>query len=563
VGDNIFSEHFARLKSSVLEGFTLGHVPEWIEKNTFIKGAPFSYTDHEYQLAILKDPAREKNIRKCSQIGISEMSARAALAITMILEHSTIIYTLPTATDAAKFVKTRFDPIIGSSKTLGGAINPGADNNEMKQLNQSFIYVKGTVGTKAAISVPADGIFNDEVDFSDATVMSNYHSRLTHSPHKLKWRFSTPTVEGYGISSHFEHSRQHWNMVKCNHCTHSFVPDYFTHVRIPGYDGDIREVTKQKLPTVRYREAYLECPKCKKSPSLQPEHREWVVLNSESNYEAAGYQIQPFDAPNIISIPFLIESGATGYTRYVDFINFGLGLPAEDKETTLSRSEIENCFIRETLSGYWSHVMGIDMGLICHIVVSAVDAWGKMFTVHTEQVPLSLLEKRKLELQARFYVSITVMDWQPYTDMLIRLQAGDPNLYGGVYVQSKGLATHDIKKEEEDEEEGDLQIRQVNINRNRAFDGLMNFVRTGQWAIKEDQNKETIISHMQDMKRVKDFSKKDQEVSYVWRKSASGDDHFHHALLYCWVAAQMRGVAGSAILLPSMVSSFKVKQKKG
>jgi hypothetical protein len=49
-------------------------------------------------------------------------------------------------------------------------------------------------------------------------------------------------------------------------------------------------------------------------------------------------------------------------------------------------------------------------------------------------------------------------------------------------------------------------------------------------------------------------------MSFVWRKSEEGNDHFHHATLYAWVAAQIMGVSRGGIILPSMLTSFKVRQ---
>jgi hypothetical protein len=559
--DTSFADHMARLKSATIDGLTLAHVPEWIEKNTFLKGRPFSFQDHEFQLKVLQDPSREKVVRKCSQIGLSEMSARAALAITNILESSTIIYTMQTATFAKQFVTTRLNPIIAGSKVLRESIHPTVDNAEVKQFGtDSFLYIKGTVGTSAAISVPADGIFNDEVDFSDQEILSNYTSRLTHSKHRIRWQFSTPTVGGYGISSAFDMSRQHWNHVKCNHCNHWFVPDYFQHVIIPGWDKDIREIRKSNLHTTGYRDAYLQCPACKGKPSLAPEHREWVVKNPDDNFLASGFQIQPFDAPAIIAIPDLIKA-STDYARYADFINFNLGLPADDSQSSFSRAELEALFVKQSPEGYWLNVMGLDMGMICTCVVGAVNAYGQLHVVHTEQIPIGRLEKRRAELNAEYRIGLTVMDSQPYGDTLMREQAKDPNLYGAVYTNSKDIQTFGVKKADADPEKGKPEVRQVNINRDKAFDGLMNIVRSNTLLIREDANKETIISHMMDMKRLKDFQS--LEIAYTWRKSSTGEDHFHHAMLYMWIASMMRGVQTGGNAAIPLIGKFKHTEPSG
>lgn len=551
------TSHLNRIKSAVFKRFNLSNVADWIEENTYIKGEKFTFVDHEYQLAILQDPSREIVVRKCSQIGLTELSSRRALAQCNIMPGFTVIYTLPTASFANIFVKTRVDPMIDGSPTLSAAIHNTTDNTEVKRFGESFIYFKGTKGVSAAISIPADALYHDELDFSDLEVVTNYQSRLTHSKYKMKTNLSTPTVNGYGISELFDTSRRNYNFCKCNHCNHQFVPDYFVHVKVPGSSGDMRDITKDTVHRYNLDSAYLECPKCGKQPSLQVEHREWVVENPTENHEASGYQISPFDAPNIITLKDLILA-STKYRRYADFINFNLGQPAEDKESSLSLDELNRCFIPGEFPLSYTAVMGIDMGLHCHVMVGFKDYLGTLYTVHSEIVPLHKLEERKKALQMLYRVRLTVMDSQPYTDMLMRFQTQDDNLYGALYVTTKGLDTYRVKTREEDEDKGELELRQVNINRNNSFDALMELIRAGQWVCKEDENKQTILAHLQDMKRIKDFGN-DNEMAYVWKKSAKGNDHFHHALLYLNTAAGMVGVAASSIIIPSLVHTFKNK----
>jgi hypothetical protein len=566
--DRAAADHYDRVKSSVMSSHSLRTAATWITENTFLKGEPYSYLDHEFQEVIVSDPSREKNVRKCSQIGISELFARVGLALANILDSSTTIYTLPTADFAKNFVKTRIDPTVQTSPKLKAALNSTADNMQIKQFGTSFIYYKGTIGQSAAISVPADVLMHDEWDFSDLQIASNYESRLTHSKHKLKYKFSTPTVGAFGISAEMDVSRRFFNMAKCGHCNEWFLPSYFQHVHIPGFSGEKKEISRDRLPHLRWQEAKVLCPGCGLEPDLGPEHRTWVCENPDENFEPAGYQIQPFDAPRIISAADLVLT-STKYDRFVDFVNFGLGLPAEDKETSLGKEEIDRCYEagHAGMVGFFVNVMGIDLGLQCHIVVSGVDPYGRMLTRHTEVVPLARLFERRVELAKQFRVSLTVCDSQPYADILMRMQAQDANLYGAVYVRSANLAVYSIKKlEGEDEagedeksvDAGEERERQVNVNRNRAFDGFMEFVRGGNWLIVPDENRETVTKHLQDMKRIKQFTA-DKEIAYVWQKSAKGQDHFHHALLYCWIASKMRAVGSSAILLPGILGKFHVE----
>ena len=74
---------------------------------------------------------------------------------------------------------------------------------------------------------------------------------------------------------------------------------------------------------------------------------------------------------------------------------------------------------------------------------------------------------------------ITVMDAFPYTETVLALQATDARLYGAVCTQGKGLETHNVVDRPEDRDEAEVDLRQVNINRNRAFDAYMDFIREG------------------------------------------------------------------------------------
>ena len=55
-----------------------------------------------------------------------------------------------------------------------------------------------------------------------------------------------------------------------------------------------------------------------------------------------------------------------------------------------------------------------------------------------------------------------------------------------------------------------------------------------------ESERETIISHLIDLKRGK-IVNKDGETEYKWKKSASGEDHYFFALLYCITASLMKG----------------------
>lgn len=560
--ERIFKLHIERLKSATLNKHTRETLAKWICEHTWIGGSRYSFKDHEYQEKIMCDDSPEVVTRKCSQVGLSETSARMALALCAIIRNYTVGYTLPTAGFATTFMRTRIDPVIQSSPYLSAMIHTTTDNAEVKRLGDSYLYLKGSQSSNAPISVPMDHLIHDEVDFSDPEVISQYQSRLTHSKYKRKTKLSTPTVPNRGIDKEFQRSRRHFNMVKCNHCNHWFVPDYFQHVKIPGFGGDLRSITKNNLHKYEYYNAYVECPSCGRKPSLQVEHREWVLENPDDHYVAAGYQVSPFDAPNIITPGYLVEA-STQYKRYIDFINFNLGLPAEDKESTLTDDDLENIMVDEPVSVYGSYVMGLDMGMLCHCTIGFCTADGFMIIVHREAIPVHAVRERRKELARMYNVRMTIVDSQPYTETVLAMQVEDKNLYGAVYVRSKNVETHYIREKDEDKKEGQVEVRQVNINRDKAFDAFMDAIRARMILVvrsDDEEFDEDWKKQLCDMRRIKEWTA-DAELSFVWRKSEDGNDHYHHSGLYCWVASQILGVSRNSIQLPFLVSKFRVKTK--
>jgi hypothetical protein len=559
--DAYAEHHLARIEGATTRRLQMRDLPRWMEKNMTIVGRPWSFKNHEYQERILSDDSQEVIIRKCSQVGISEISIRMALGLAALMPAYSVLYTFPTATFAANYVKTRVDPVITGSPFLRAAVHSGVDSAEIKQVGaHGWVYFKGAQAGNAAISVAGDHIIHDELDFSDMKIVDQYHSRLTHSLYARKTKLSTPTLPKGPIDKAFSQSRRHWLFVRCCHCNHRFIPDYYEHVRIPGWDNDLRLIDKDNLHTTRYKEAQLHCPGCGRVPDLSPAWREWVCENPSESFVAVGYQVQPFDAPALIPIHKLVYS-STQYDRRVDFDNFNLGRPAADKDNGLTKDDLDKCGIQLLTSPFSTHVIGCDMGLRCRLFVANITERGELLIVHVEQIPIQKFKQRYRELCAQYRVTIKVLDSQPYVETVMSLQDEDPNLYGAFYVRRENLELYRTATREENEEQGKTAMRTVYINKNAALDVLMDDIRAEggpRVLIRKDENWEDVKTQCTDMKRVKKLTD-DNEFINVWVKSDDKNDHFHNALLYTWVAAKLRATAVGTFEAALMgVSKFKV-----
>lgn len=566
--DYLFQRHISRLRSS-LSSHNKDTICTFITTNTYLRGRPFSFEDHEYQKFIIEDPSPEKIVIKSAQMGISEMSARIALAMGNLIDGFSTIYTLPSALAAQNFMKTRIDPIIQSSPYLKDAVSSAVDNTAIKQFGESYLYLKGAQVDTQAISVPADMLIGDEVDNSNPDVLSLFESRLIHSKYQWKIKLSTPSIPKYGIDALYTLSRRFVHMAKCTHCYQWFLPDYFDHVKIPDYHGELEDITRSHFanPNFRWQEAYVACPHCGGKADLSEPNRNWVCENPEDNFIAAGFKVSPFSCPNII-LPSHLVKASVEYKRKQDFYNQRLGIALEDKESSLTVEELYGC-LTEGYSGT-SHprVMGLDMGHDCYCTIADVLPDGQLLIIHKERIPLFEVVVRRKKLAAQFRVRMCVVDHGPYTETVYRMQQGDQRVFAGVYVRNqKSTEVYKIKEVDKDKDSGIEGLKQVNIARDKAFDFVMGEIRAGNVKMLAEQGcdpdnvsveDQLWINQLTDMKRVREFQ--GDELVFVWTK-VTGEDHYHHSLLYCIIASKMFRVGGNTSIIHNLVSKFHVKQK--
>ncbi len=559
-----FKDYLEETRTLVNESWNLDNVSAFIQKHTYLRGVHYSFENHEFQERIVNDTSRILNVQKCSQIGLSEIMARYGVAVACMIPDFSIIVTFPFSGDASDFARTRIDPFIDSSDRPKELINPRLNNGEIKQFGTSFIYFRGTNGKTQAISIPADMIISDEIDRSDPHILTQYHSRLTHSRFKLRRNFSTPTIPKFGIAAEMQDSIRYRNLCKCNHCNHWFLPSYFEHVKIPGYEHDLRTITKTSLPKTRYTEAALLCPSCGKAPSLQPAQRNWVAENATEGHEAHGYYVSPFDAPNLISVTDLIKA-STAYARYSEFVNQNLGIEEEDSSEALTLADLNKAQLPPGVDMRSSqlHCMGIDVGIFSYVTIGRITPEGEFIIAYRERVQIGVLEERKRKLAAEWRIAVTVMDSQPYVDLVQRLQKTDKNLYGAVYVVTKALETFKIKMFEGDHSEGKLPIHTVQINKDKSLDTLLGVIKSGEmkWAPISADDDEVFEKQMLDMRRVQVFDT-NQELTWSWVKSKAQNDHYHHSVHYLYVACLLRGTAHRALTFGGVpvISKFTVKR---
>lgn len=506
---------------------------EWITKNTKLDGVKFSLKDHEFQEDIINDNATHQVIKKCSQVGLTEIIVRVALAFLVRNQGTTTIMTQPTRTMALNFSTTRVDDIIKESPLIYNLLDYKIDSKELKALGKSFLYIKGTKGSSSAISVPADMILTDEYDFSDLSIVGKYNSRLSHSQYKLIKRFSTPTIPNFAISKEFNQSDQKHFVMKCPHCNHWNNHDFFEDVVVlhPKFkDIPPDQISLDDLVEIGPDDVKMLCQKCRK-PLTYHDYtaREWVA-KFPGRY-ISGYQVRPWNTA--MQRPFDLIRSREDYELYSDWVNFGLGEDYLDKNQVFDPDKVIELPIPLGAPIF----IGIDFGKDCWLVTGYKD--GKQIILNRkEKVNENDILRTVEEIIRTDFVVGMILDALPQTKLSSDIRNLMPNRAYTAYYSDNQKDYYSIKGNEED----------ITINRTQLFDRVLS---VDELIVPTGENTALFKDHLQGMVKQRLKTDNVEQVRYVKIKA----DHFLHALGYMYCAIDVFENSQTHIAIPTLTTT--------
>ncbi len=551
-----FLTHLERIQDELDNVYGLTSLSNWVEKYAYLEGKRFSFTDYEFQRRIMDDPARVVNTVKAAQLGLTVTTMMYLLAV-LATQRMSVIYALPSANDAQKLVTTKLNPIIYNTPELKRLLNVNVDSTELKEINGNFLFTRGTKSETAALSISADVLVVDELDRCDPDTLKQFRSRLQASPHKIIRQFSTPTIDGLGISREAEASVRYRHFCTCAHCEHKFLPSYWTDIVIPDYDRPLGELDRLNLKDVKWKQARWNCPSCGRDPELDASRLEWVPENPGDSYEASTYYVGPVTAHKTLKPDYLVRS-STEFNTLSEFKNQVLGETSQEESQQLVPADIERAFTTSPLDSSELHCLGVDIGQMCAVTVGRLTQDGDLLVVHKEMTPLANLENRKAELARKYRVVTSVLDIMPETHLVGRITEYDPNAWAGMFTTSKTTELYTTQQKAEDAEEGKLNLRMVKINRTAMLDKLLDMFKKGKVVVARNQESARYMSQMLSLKRTQVMMK--DELAWSWVKTDQ-IDHMHFATMYLLTACLLRGTAGAwtAAGAVPLVSSFRVR----
>ena len=556
---NLATEHFQRLMDDVSNRYHLHNLSDYIEKNIYLEGRRMSFKNgYQFQKDIVNDTSRATNIVKLAQIGATTSTIAYFLAGMATQPKFNVIYGLPSSGDASKLTTTKVNPLINESPALRRMVDKDTDSVELKKIGQNFLFTRGTKSETAALSISADCLVLDELDRCDPDTVKQFRSRLQASKLQIVKQFSTPTIGGLGISKEAETSKRYRHMAKCGCCSHLWMPSFHTDIVIPGFLGDMTDITATSIKDIAWQKARWNCPECGRDPVLRETSMEWVCENDNDNYEAHTYYISPATACEVLKPSYFVRV-STEFTKRSEFLNQCLGEVAEEENEQITLKDIEAALVDSPLDSSELHCLGADMGQLCHVTIGRLTADGTLLTVHREAVPLSTFEMRRRELCAQFKVVVSVHDTQPETHLITKITDYDPRAWGAMFSSSKNPELFTSHQKEEDKEEGKLNLRLVKIARTAMLDKLLSLFKERKIVIHKAGDDAKFTSQMLSLKRAQEFVR--DELTYVWKKT-DHDDHYHFSLVYLLTACLLRGTAGSWTNVGAvpLVTSFAVRK---
>lgn len=537
-------------------------VKKFVLEKTKLNTLPFSLKDHEYQqfiLEICSNPDIDLVIQKSSQLGISEVVYRIMLSYMARIPGFSCAIVFPTVSMANEVMKTRISRIIDESEELSSLISKDVDSASVKMFtNGSVLYCLGaSAGSKSTlINRPIRFLVVDELARCDLTVIEGLESRQRHQKNKASIAFSTPILEGGDISLEMEKCGVIWEqLLSCSECGGEFFPDFFTHVKLPGFVENIKHLTLKDLDdeALNVDDSYLECPLCKKSTTYYHHQMKWVNTCDKPARRKIGIKLGAFAIPEYVTIPMLVSK----YARQTDkqeFINQDLGIPAVKSDTAMDVSQIQ--FVDEEAGTL--NVWGMDVGNVCSLGIGSVTN-GELLIHKIKFIPVKDVKTEVPRIVSEYRCVAGVVDFGPLTPLSVELANSLPNSWTAIYSVPAAPQPELMKIKVVDDEALGV-VKQININKNFYFDYYADQLMSGKIKFRNSEYNSMVKDHHTAMRRVRDV--KSIETRYIWTKphGSKTEDHIHHLSIYCSVAARLieRGSV-SALPLASMVRGFRLK----
>lgn len=477
------------------------HPTLWIKKYGIKNeaGLPIEFDEHKFLYDIYNDMSRFQVVLKPPQVGMTVLEIIKTLYCAKKKEWD-IIYTLPTATDVNDMAGGKINRLIAQNPILSTWVKDH-DTVEQKAVGKNIIYWRGTFSAKQAMMVSSDLNIHDEVDASDASVITQYETRLQAKADGKRWYFSHPSIAGFGVDIYWQQSDKKEWFVTCPIC---------------NAEQQLSWPNNVDLINKRYC-----CSQCR--AAMSDTTRKQGKWKATTTGLFSGYHISQLMC-SWISAEKILKDREEKDEQY--FYNYVLGLPYVGSDNKIGAAAVLKNVTTNVNTQDGRIVIGVDTGLPIHFTVMSkqgVFYYGKCKPPSETNDPYTQLEGFLL----RWPQAIIVAD-----------QGGD--LVGIRKLQAKYTGRVFLCYYRRDRKGGEMikwgqgvDVGTVVVDRNRMIQLIVEQMRDlGRIPLNGNENDfKEFASHFEHIYRV---SKETPfGVEYIWERN--GHDHFVHALLYALV----------------------------
>lgn len=374
----IFCMYYRRLRGSPLTYDNAKNVTDAVRLQLEAE-MPIEQATREYQSRLLKhrpfllEPLRDnhphKVYEKARQIGISELSITETVFFLWSNPGTKAIFTFPRDAQLKDFSTTRITPMFEETLKIGAILGqPNQTYN--KRIGSSFLILRSAWESGLGEGIDADMVVLDEKDRMKEGVDIAFRESMKSS--KFGWlrEVSTPTLPGRGVDASYQNSDQrcwHVRCTKCNLEQEVLWPDNILQQR------EIKTGTRE-LPPNSY--AFV-CKRTKCRGPLDRINGRWIARYPE-RLNVRGYHMPQSIAPWIDATRLMQDRISYKFQQL--WLNYCMGMPAKGENTLLTHADFENTCAGHQLiyaaepegNGEWQNVaVGIDWGHLNWCAVTA------------------------------------------------------------------------------------------------------------------------------------------------------------------------------------------------
>lgn len=477
---------------------------------------PLSFKRHKFLIDFYMDNSPRIVCKKCGQIGFSTAAIIRSFHLAKCIG-ANVIYTLPSKPIIKDFVTPKVNPLISNNPALQKMVGD-VDSMGLKKVGDRFVYFRSSWDEASGISISAHILINDELDRSNQKAIRTYRTRLDASRLDRPdlgwhWKFSNPSIEGYGVDEDWQISDQkHW-MIRCSRCNHWQYLNYPENIDFE-------------------RKCYI-CVKCTRL--LSDEDRingRWVKKYLGRNI--SGYWINQLMAVWIPAEKIIEDSEGDQSVFY----NFTLGQPYTSKDMQVTRDAITKCLYPD-YNPRTDVAIGVDNGIRKHYVLG--NRYGIFQVGSTE----SWQEIENLRNQ---YDAYMVIDANPYPTPVFKLVEKYPGKVFAQYYEEDKKQIGTVRWGESE----DMGI--VKSDRTKVIDSVVADINNQDilfnMSLTDLENQE-YISHWLNMYRIITETEKGIKKP-AWMTPDGKPDHFAHATVYQQIALTQTLSHGMVIKTPTI-----------